>query len=91
MLSSTSLSASNSSVQRRKIIFDYAKRHKALFKGIGSRLYEKWTQIYTRDILKTKEYQETDLESLSDQIGVVWSNFLDDDFQSIGKTSLNKF
>ena len=45
----------------RKTIFDYAKWHKGIFKGIGSRPGEKWTQIYTRDILKSKEYQETDL------------------------------
>ena len=75
----------------RKTIFDCAKWHKGIFKVIGSRPGEKWTQIYKRDILKFKEYQETDLESLSDRVKSRWSNFLDDDFQSIRKVILNTF
>ena len=38
----------------RKTIFDCAKWHKGIFKVIGSRPGEKWTQIYKRDILKFK-------------------------------------
>jgi hypothetical protein len=40
----------------RQSIFDFAKAHRDLFRGITSKLYPKFTQVYTRALVEKDDY-----------------------------------
>ncbi len=67
----------------RKKIFQCALDNSKVFKGMLNKLYPKWTQIYKKELLKQKAYEDSDIETLSKQIKTKWNEFLEHDFKEI--------
>jgi len=66
--------------RRREIFFEIAPQNSEHFPGISKKLYSKYTQIYKREFLLSKDYDDPNLEDLKDKIKRKWGNFIKDDF-----------
>ena len=47
------------------------------------KLYTKYTQIYKKEFLKSKDYDDSNLEDLKSKIKRKWGKFLEEDFKNI--------
>jgi hypothetical protein len=70
----------------REKIFETAQNAPKVFKGIGKKLYPKWTQVYRMQILGRANYENPDLEEIEKIIREKWATFLEKDLESIRDT-----
>jgi len=67
----------------REMIYNIASQHSLSFPGRSSKLYQKFTQIYKREYLKSKDYDDSNMDDLKSKINRRWKKFLEEDFKEI--------
>ncbi len=65
-----------------QIILDHAKKHPSLFKRASGALGN-YPSIWRRFILKKSDYEDSDLEAMSQKVKKEWQHFLQQDLPSI--------
>ncbi|HYW19629.1 MAG TPA: PD-(D/E)XK nuclease family protein [Nodularia sp. (in: cyanobacteria)] len=66
---------------KRKNIYELSKHNIPPFKP--NRWTEKWTTIYKKQILTSKDYEDSDVEELIIKVQSFWDTFLEKDFATI--------
>jgi hypothetical protein len=68
----------------RSKLFYHAEKHGQNLPGCLNKLTHKWTQIYSYDFIKKKDYAELiDAETLFERIDMKWKKFVEDDLKII--------
>ena len=69
----------------RETIFAAALAHPHPFRRGRKRLYPKWTTIYNRTLLTTRDYEDTDPDGLVKKVETEWKKFVSQDLPAIRK------
>jgi hypothetical protein len=67
----------------RQAIYEQAAENPRVFRGMLKRLYTKWTQLYRKQFLVERDYEDADLETLMEKVQNQWSRFLSEDLPAI--------
>ena len=57
--------------------------HPRVFRGGSKRLYTKWTTVYVRRFLARRDYEDADLETLTEKVKAEWEKFVSQDLPAI--------
>ncbi len=71
----------------RQRIFDFAKSHKDLYRGITSKLYPKFTQVYARALVEKDDFDAPPEEVVRQATAALTSLFTGDIAQLVGSLS----
>jgi hypothetical protein len=64
----------------RENLYKIASQNPDAFSGMSKKLYDKFTQIYKKDYLKSKDYEDINWEDLKEKLRKKWEAFLKNDF-----------
>ena len=67
----------------RKKIFDLSHKFPKVFRGGLKTLYEKWSTVYSKKILKKSDYEELSEEELIEKINISFSKIVEEDIKVI--------
>jgi len=66
----------------REVIYQKAQQNSKLFKRVSRKLV-RYPSIHKKQILRAKDYESNDLDSLFDKVKEEWQKFLEKDFEEI--------
>ncbi len=69
----------------RQKIHGTALQYPDIFRGALKHLYPKWTMIYKRPILRPRDYEDADFDSLAERVKRDWAKFIANDLPAIRK------
>ena len=75
----------------RQKVHQCALNNQSIFKGLSKKLYQKWTQIYKKEIFKVKDFEDTDSQILLSRLEKKWNDFLKDELPVIKQCVLSEF
>ena len=75
----------------RNKLHNIAKMDTKLFNISERKLGSKWLAIYKKDYLKTKDYEESDVDELRDSISKKFADFISEDLPRIEKHLTDKW
>jgi len=70
----------------RQAVYEITSKHPQIFRGGRKKLSLKWTTVYQKRFLTSRDYRDADFDTLATKVRKQWSQFLDQDLPSIRDT-----